>query len=464
MGDSTAVALNPSTCILHKTSITPPLAVNAEGIYFDLEDGRRIVDGIGGAAVACIGSGHPAVVAAIREQAGKVNFTFHTQLTNSPAELLAKDIISRSKGAFALCGFVAGGSEAMEAAIKTARQYFYEIGEVQRVNYIGRQISYHGASLGTLNVAFNAARRAPYDAILDHNHFHHVSPAYARHFQRPGETEEAFVERLRAELEAKFIELGPDTVIAFVAETVTGASSGVVIPPRGYFRAVKSVCDKYGALLILDEVMCGMGRVGTLHAWETFGDGITPDIQAVAKGLGGGYTPIGAVLISQKVANGMRCKAGVWQHGYTYQESAHPLSCAASLAVQRVIQEEDLLSNCLKQGKLLGALLRSRLENPESNASPYITEIRGQGLFWAVEFNASPLDFKGKPFGYLVETRCFQNNLLIMGMTGGANRDGTAGNHCMLAPAYNVTAEEVARIIDIFVDSVESVIAEGIPK
>ncbi|KZP16697.1 PLP-dependent transferase [Athelia psychrophila] len=451
-----------TSCVLHKTPITPPVAVAAQGIYFDLEDGRRIMDGVGGAAVACIGSAHPVVVEAIREQAGKVNFTFHTQLTTEPAETLAKILIDDSKGAFAYVGFVAGGTEAMEAAMKTARQYFYETGQTQRSNFIGRKVSYHGASLGTLGVASNAARRAPYECILDQKTFHHVSPAYARRHQAGDETEEEYVERLRSELEAKFIELGPDTVIAFVAETVSGASSGVVPPPKGYFKAMKAVCDKYGALLILDEIMCGMGRVGTLHAWETYGDGVSPDIQAVAKGLGGGYTPMGAILLTQKVAEGMRAKAGVWQHGYTYQ--AHPLCCAASVAVQRVIKQEGLLANITTQGALLGDLLRSRLLRVGSTVAPYVYDIRGRGGFWAVEFDvtASPaLDFGGKRLGFLVEARCFQKNLMIMGMFGGANLDGTLGDHCMFAPAYNITSEEIARIVDIFVESVEEVIAEG---
>ncbi|KAK7033813.1 PLP-dependent transferase [Favolaschia claudopus] len=449
-----------TSCVFHKTPVTPPLAVNAEGIYFDLEDGRRIMDGVGGAAVACIGSGNPRVIAAIHEQSKKVNFTFHTQFTTEPAEQLAKNIIDRSKGAFALCGFVAGGSEAMEAAIKTGRQYYWETGQTQRVNYIGRMISYHGASLGTLNVAYNGPRRAPYHPILDQTHFHHVSPPYPRRFKREGESDADFVERLRAELEAKFIELGPDSVIAFVAETVTGASSGVVIPPKGYYKAMKSVCEKYGALLILDEVMCGMGRMGTLHAWESFGDGITPDIQAVAKGLGAGYTPIGAVLISQEVANGLRSKAGVWQHGYTYQ--AHPLSCAASLEVQKIIVEEDLLANCRAQGELLGQLLRARLEDPASPAAPYVAEIRGQGLFWAIEFDARPLAPKlaGKKLGFLIEAQCFANNLVVMGMAGGWNYEGTEGDHVMFAPAYIVTKEEVEKMVDIFVKSVEALVVE----
>ncbi|CAK5263666.1 unnamed protein product [Mycena citricolor] len=462
MGDIASIRSFSKSAVLHKTYKTPPLAVKAYGIYYDLEDGSRVTDAVGGAAVVCIGNGHPAVVEAIREQAGILNFTFHTQLTNTPTEMLAQNIIDRSQGAFARIAFASGGSEAVEGALKTARQYFWELGQTQRVNYIGRKSSYHGASLGTLNVAWNAARRAPYNDILDSKRFHHVSPAYARRYQREGESEAQFVERLRAELEAKFIELGPHTVIAFVAETVGGASSGVVIPPKGYFAAVRSVCDKYGALLILDEVMCGMGRMGTLHAWERVADGVSPDIQAVAKGLGGGYTPIGGVLIAPRVARVLSEGSGVWQHGYTYQ--AHPLCSAASLAVQRVIIAEKLLENCTTQGDLLGTLLKEKLEADGALARNYVAEIRGAGLFWAIEFDASALDLGGKRFAFVVEERCFQAGLMVMGMSGGANIEGTQGDHIMFAPAYNITADEVRAIVDVVVGCVEEVVREGLAK
>lgn len=457
-------ATSKPTSILHRTPWQPPVAVSAHGIYIDIDDGRTVIDAVGGAAVACIGNGHPEVTKAIKEQVDKVAYVYNFQLSNEPAEALAKYMVETSDGAFELCGFLSGGSEAMEGAIKLARQYFYETAQPQRTNFIARKLSFHGNTLSTLALAHHPARRAPYAAILDTDHFHHVSPAYAKRFQKPDETEEQYVERLRQELEDKFLELGPDTVIGFVAETVVGATTGVVPAPKGYFKAMKSVCDKYGALLILDEVMSGMGRLGTLHAWESFGDNVAPDIQAVAKGLGGGYAAIGAVLMSPKVAKGIRDSAGIWKHGHTYQ--ANPLACAASLAVQKVIKSQNLLDNVRIQGAYMESLLRERLQSPNALAAPFTFDIRGGGAWWGIEFDftgpeAARLDFKGQAFAIAVQARCLANGLIIMGFTGGSNAEGTQGDHCMLSPAYNVTKEQIEKIVDIFVQSVEEILKES---
>ncbi|RDX51245.1 PLP-dependent transferase [Lentinus brumalis] len=453
-----------ATAILHRTPWRPPVASSAQGIYITLEDGTQIIDAVGGAAVSCIGNGHPAVKQAIKDQVDKVSYVYNMQLSNEPAEELAHNLIASSKGAFDLVGFVSGGSEAMEGVLKTARQYFYETGQPQRRRFIARQLSFHGNTLATLGLAYHPTRRAPYAPLLDTETFHHVSPAYAARFQRKDETEEQYVERLRKELEDKFIELGPDTIIGFVAETVVGATTGVVAAPKGYFKAVKSVCDKYGALFILDEVMSGMGRMGTLHAWESFGDGVSPDLQAVAKGLGGGYASIGAVLVSKRVADGLRDASGFWKHGHTYQ--AHPIACAAALAVQKVIAEEKLLENVAVQGPRIEAQLRARLTGPNARAAPFVWDIRGGGAWWAVEFDfeneeARARGYEGKTFGFDVQAKALENGAVVMGFMGGSSLDGLKGSHCMLSPAYNVTAEEVDKIVDIFVKSVEQVLAEN---
>ncbi|RDB23949.1 hypothetical protein Hypma_009168 [Hypsizygus marmoreus] len=452
------------TAILQRTPWIPPIAIAADGIYIDLVDGRRVIDAVGGAAVACLGGSHPKVIQAIKDQADKVSYVYNMQLSNQPAEELASNLIANSKGAFELCGFASGGSEAMESVIKLAIQlykYFGDIGQAQRVNFIGRKLSFHGNTLGTLSLAYHPARRGPYKEHLDSKHFHHVSPAYAKRFQKPDETEEQYVERLRQELEDKFIALGPDTVIAFVAETVVGATTGVVAAPKGYFKAMKSVCDKYGALFILDEVMSGMGRMGTLHAWESLGDGVAPDIQAVAKGLGGGYASIGAILMSKRIASGIRDNSGFWKHGHTYQ--CQPLACAAALAVQKVIESENLLENIRAQGAYLEKLLQAGLQGPNAPAAPYVFDIRGAGGFWAVEFDfteATKLNFKGSAFAMLVQARALNNGLLVMGMTGGSNLEGTKGDHIILAPAYNVTKEEIEKIATLFVQSVEEILLQ----
>ncbi|KAJ7509866.1 pyridoxal phosphate-dependent transferase [Mycena galericulata] len=450
------------TSILHRTPWIPPIAVAAEGSYIELESGQKLLDAVGGAAVSCLGSAHPAVNKALKEQIDRVSYVYNMQLSNQPAEELATLLTETSNGAFELCGFASGGSEAMEGVIKLARQYFHETGQPQRTNFIARQLSFHGNTIATLSLAYHPTRRAPYAAILDDKHFHHVSPAYAKRFQRPEETEADYVERPRAELEAKFLELGPDTVIGFVAETVVGATTGVLPAPKGYFKAMKSVCDKYGALLILDEVMSGMGRMGTMHAWESFGDVVAPDLQAVAKGLGGGYASIGAVLMSKRIASGLRDASGLWKHGHTYQ--GNPLACAASLAVQKVIASENLLENCRIQGAYLEKLLKARLQGPNAPSAPFTFDIRGGGGFWGIEFDfespeGATLDFRGQQFAMLVQAHALESGLIIMGMTGGANLQGTKGDVILLAPAYNVSAEEVEKIAEMFGNSVDAVLA-----
>ncbi|KAF5383775.1 hypothetical protein D9615_003562 [Tricholomella constricta] len=471
---------NPPTAILHRTPWAPPVAKNANGIYIDLEDGRRVIDAVGGAAVVCIGNSHPKVMQAIKDQVDKVSYVYNMQLSNQPAEELAKNLIANSNGAFDLCGFTSGGTEAMESVLKLAIQYYAEVGQPKRINFIARQLSYHGNSLATLSLAYHPTRRSLYVEHLDSKHFHHVSPAYAKRFQKSDETEEQYVERLRQELEDKFIALGPDTVIGFVAETVVGATTGVLAAPKGYFKAMKSVCDKYGALFILDEaspfinaytkthmsfltqIMCGMGRMGSLHAWETLGDGAAPDIQAVAKGLGGGYATIGAILLSKKVADGIRDGSGFWKHGHTYQ--GQPIACAAALAVQKVIESENLLENIRVQGAYLESLLQKGLQGPNAFAAPYTFDIRGAGGFWGVEFDfteAPSLDFKGNPFAMRVQARALEHDVIVMGMTGGANLEGTKGDHIILAPAYNVRKEEVEKIAAVFVQSVEEILRES---
>ncbi|KAI0319975.1 PLP-dependent transferase [Amylostereum chailletii] len=471
----------PPTNILYRTPWRPPVAVSAQGIYITLEDGREIIDSVGGAAVACIGNGHPVVRQAIKDQVDKMSYVYSMQVSNDPAEELGKYLIESSNGAFELVTFLSGGkfsfrfsvdlvltivlgSEAMEAVIKLSRQYWFEQKQPQRTNFISRNLSFHGNTVATVSLSGHPSRRAPYEAILNHDNFHHVSPAYAKRFKNADETEEQYVERLRQELEDKILELGPDTVIGFVAETVVGATTGAVAAPKGYFRAMKSVCEKYGILFILDEVMSGMGRMGTLHAWESFGDGAAPDVQAVAKGLGGGYASIGAVLMSKRFAQGIRDSAGFMKHGHTYQ--SHPLACAAALAVQKVVASENLLENARVQGEYLASLLRERLTSPNSLAAPFTFDIRGGGAFWAVEFDftgpeASEVDFKGKAFAMTVQARCMENGLIVMGMTGGASLDNTKGDHVIFAPAYNITKEEVENIVDIFVRSTEEVLRES---
>jgi adenosylmethionine-8-amino-7-oxononanoate aminotransferase len=427
--------------VLHRSlRETPPKAVGGEGVWLIAEDGRRILDASGGAAVSCLGHQHPRVLEAISRQASKLAYAHTGFFSSEPAEALAEHLVGEEPGGLAYAYFVSGGSEAVEAGIKLARQYFIERGEPKRQRFIARRQSYHGNTLGALAAGGNAWRREPYAPLLSQA-FSHVTPAFAYHEKRDNESEADFVARLAAELEAEFQRLGPDTVAAFVAEPVVGATAGCVPAPEGYFRSVRDICNRHGALLILDEVMCGMGRTGTRHAWEQ--EGIAPDIQAVAKGLGGGYQPIGAMLASGQIIDTIRQGSGAFQHGHTYL--AHPMACAAALGVQQVISEEHLLDNV----KVLGAHLERRLTERFGNHR-HVGDIRGRGLFQAVELVAdratrTPFDPALK-LHQRIKAAAFEGGLACY--PAGGTMDGRSGDHVLLAPPYIATSEDIDMIVD----------------
>jgi len=435
--------------VLHRSlRETPPRAIGGEGVWLIGEDGRRILDASGGAAVSCLGHQHPRVLEAMSRQASKLAYAHTSFFSSEPAEALADKLVGHEPGGLGYAYFVSGGSEAIEAGIKLARQYFIEIGQPQRQRFIARRQSYHGNTLGALAAGGNAWRREPYAPLLS-DAFSHVTPAFAYHEKRDNESEAEFVARLAAELEAEFQRLGPDTVAAFMAEPVVGATGGCVPAPEGYFRAVREICDRHGALLILDEVMCGMGRTGTLHAWEQ--EGIAPDIQAVAKGLGGGYQPIGAMLASGQIIDTIRQGSGAFQHGHTYL--AHPMACAAALGVQQVIREDRLLDNV----KSLGAHLERRLTERFGNHR-HVGDIRGRGLFQAIELVAdrgtrSPFDPALK-LHQRIKAAAFEGGLACYPM--GGTVDGRIGDHVLLAPPYIATSEDIDMIVDRLGHAVDS--------
>lgn len=437
--------------VLHRSlRETPPRAIGGEGIYLFAEDGRRIIDASGGAAVSCLGHQHPRVIAAIAKQASTLAYAHTAFFSSEPAEALAETLVGHEPGGLAYAYFVSGGSEAIEASIKLARQYFIERGEPQRQHFIARRQSYHGNTLGALAAGGNAWRRAPYAPLLS-GAFSHVTPAFAYHEKRDAESDTQFVARLAAELEAEFQRLGPGTVAAFLAEPVVGATAGAVTAPDGYFKAVREICDRHGALLILDEVMCGMGRTGTTHAWEH--EGIAPDIQAIAKGLGGGYQPIGAMLASGKIIDTIRAGSGAFQHGHTYL--AHPLACAAALAVQDVIREDRLLDRVRERGKQLEQRLTERFGNHR-----HVGDIRGRGLFWAIELvedRASRTSFDpALKLNQKIKAETFANGLGCY--PGGGTVDGVRGDHVLLAPPYIASADEIDLIVDKLGTAVDNVL------
>ena len=435
--------------VLHRSlRETPPKAVGGEGVWLIAEDGRRILDASGGAAVSCLGHQHPRVLEAMSRQASKLAYAHTGFFSSEPAEALAEHLVGEEPGGLAYAYFVSGGSEAVEAGIKLARQYFIERGEPKRQRFIARRQSYHGNTLGALAAGGNAWRREPYAPLLS-DAFSHVTPAFAYHEKHDNESEAEFVARLAAELEAEFQRLGPDTVAAFIAEPVVGATGGCVTAPEGYFRAVRDISNRHGALLILDEVMCGMGRTGTLHAWEQ--EGIAPDIQAVAKGLGGGYQPIGAMLASGQIIDTIRQGSGAFQHGHTYL--AHPMACAAALGVQQVIREERLLDRV----KDLGVHLERRLTERFGNHR-HVGDIRGRGLFQAIELVAdratrTPFDPALK-LHQRIKATAFEGGLACYPM--GGTVDGRIGDHVLLAPPYIATPENIDMIVDRLGHAVDS--------
>jgi adenosylmethionine-8-amino-7-oxononanoate aminotransferase len=346
--------------------------------------------------------------------------------------------------------FVSGGSEAIEAALKLARQYFVEKGETQRRHFIARRQSYHGNTLGALAIGGNAWRREPFLPILIEAH--HVSPCYAYREQRVGETEETFAQRLADELEQKILELGADTVAAFVAETVVGATAGAVPPVREYFRKIRAVCDRYGVLLILDEIMSGMGRTGFLYACEE--DGVAPDLLSIAKGLGAGYQPIGATLVSDRIYQTIVGGSGFFQHGHTY--IGHATACAAALEVQRVIEEDRLLPNVQARGEQLRGRLREHYAQ-----HPHIGDVRGRGLFVGVELvrdraSKTPFDAGVQVHG-AIRREAFGRGLMVYPM--GGTVDGKIGDHVLLAPPFICTERDIDEIVSRLTDAIDGALS-----
>jgi len=413
-------------------------AVRGQGISLFDEDGRAYLDASGGAAVSCLGHGHPEVVAAIKAQLDQLAYAHSSFFTTQACEELADFLAARAPGDLDHVYFVSGGSEAVEAALKLARQYFVERGEPQRSQFIARRQSYHGNTLGALAIGGNAWRRQPFLPLLAPAH--HVSPCYAYRGQGPDETEEAYARRLADELDAAIRAIGPQRVAAFVAETVVGATAGAVPPVRTYLRRIREVCDRHGVLLILDEVMSGMGRTGHLFACAE--DGVAPDILTIAKGLGAGYQPIGAMLASRRVYDTIVGGSGFFQHGHTYM--GHATACAAALAVQRVIERDDLLANVRARGEQL----RSRLREVFAG-HPNVGDVRGRGLFVGVEFvrdraDKSVLDPALKTHAKL-KRQAMDNGLLMYPM--GGTVDGVRGDHVLLAPPFICTAADVDEIV-----------------
>lgn len=439
--------------ILHR-SIGPdlPRAVAGQGIWITDAEGRRYIDGSGGAAVTSLGHGHPEVLDAMRRQMDAIAYAHTSFFTTDVAESLADRLIALAPDGLDYVYLVSGGSEAVEAALKMARQYFVEIGQPQRRHIIARRQSYHGNTIGALATGGNEWRRRQFQPILPETH--HVAPCYAYRDMRDDETPEAYCIRLAAELEAQILELGADQVIAFVAEPVVGATLGAVTAVPGYFRRIREVCDRYGVLLILDEVMCGMGRTGTIfaHAQED----VTPDIVTIAKGLGGGYQPIGAVLLSARIYDAFAQGSGMFQHGHTY--IGHPMAAAAADKVVEIMSRPGLMDNVNAMGQRLQDGLAAEL-----GQHPNIGDIRGRGLFRGIELVAdrdskAPLDPSLKTHAK-IKKAAMARGLMCYPM--GGTIDGVRGDHILLAPPYIVTPQDVDMIVERMAGAIRDVLGQA---
>ena len=428
------------TSVIHRNLLnSPPIVSHGEGVFiFDTEN-NAYLDACGGAAVCCLGHSHPATIKAISEQLHKLAYIHSGFFTSDVMEELAEKLTSAAPGNINHVMFLSSGTESVESALKLARQYFFERGETKRRHFIARRQSFHGNSFGTLSVGRNEPRRKPYQPFL--RRANAISPCFPYRGKYANESDQDYGIRVANELEEKILNLGPETVIGFVAETVGGATAGVQPPVDGYFKRIREICDKYGILLILDEVMCGAGRTGTYFSFEQ--DGIVPDLVTLAKGLGAGYQPIAATLCTSEIYETIRQSSGALANGFTYM--GHATVCAAALAVFKTIQEQNLLDNVRIRGRQLLQSLNDQLSN-----HPNVGDIRGRGLFVGVEFVANRRTKQSLDpnllFNSVLKKQCHANGLLVY--PGGGTVNGRIGDHVLLAPPYIVDESHIEMIVD----------------
>ncbi|KAI5476985.1 hypothetical protein MNV49_006943 [Pseudohyphozyma bogoriensis] len=436
---------------IRATGKDPELAVGAKGSYLTLDDGRQILDACAGAAVASIGHADQRVIDAVMKQMKQLSYHHTSRLTNPAAEELASVLLGDKPGGLSNAIFLSSGSEANESAMKLARQYFVEKGEPERVNFISRTHSYHGNGIGAVSLTGIPNRRGPYEPLLMDS-VSRVENCYPYRLQRKGESDAAYAKRLAEDLEDEILRLGPKTVVAFVAETVGGAAAGTLTSVSGYFREIRKVCDKYGVLLILDEIMSGMGRCGTMHAWEA--EGVTPDIQTIGKGLNGGYQALSAVLIAEHVTDVFRAGTGTFINGQTFQ--CHPAAAAAGLAVMDIFKTDKILENCVSRGEqLYNGLVKA------VGSHPNVGEIRGRGLFRSIEFvkdkstkSTFPVTL---PLAAMLDDAIFDLGVSVYSGFGKGTADGVRGDHILFSPPLNISKEEVEVCVKAVKEGIEKV-------
>jgi len=432
-------AMTQSHVFPRHTKVHNPVVVRGQGVYLYDSAGKDYFDGSGGAAVSCLGHGDADVIAATKAQLDSIAFAHTGFFTSEPAEQLANKLITHAPAGIDRAYFVSGGSEAVEAALKLARQYFLEVGQPERQHVIARRQSYHGNTLGALAAGGNQWRRIPFEPLMVPTT--HIAPCYEYRDRTDNESQHDYGQRVANELESAIVSLGAERVMAFIAEPVVGATAGAVPAVPGYFKRVREICDQYGVLLILDEVMCGMGRTGTLFASEQ--EEITPDIVAIAKGLGAGYQPIGAMLCTDAIYQAIEQGSGYFQHGHTYL--GHPTACAAALSVLRKLTDGKLVERCQVLGVELDAALRNAFA-----AHPFVGDIRGRGLFRGIEIVADkttqqPFDAK-LSINKQIKKACFEAGLICYPM--GGTIDGQRGDHILLAPPFIMQSNDIDELVN----------------
>ncbi len=446
------MAPTPGSKVFHRQlNQTLPIATAGAGVYLFDDQGKRYLDASGGAAVSCLGHGHPKAIAAIVEQAQTLAFAHTAFFTSLPAEQLAQHLIARAPQGIDQVYFLSGGSEAIESALKTARQYFVEKGEPCRTKFIARKQSYHGNTLGALSVSSNVLRRQKFLPLLTDPI--HIDPCYAYRYQLESESSKDYALRAANALEAAIIEAGAENIIGFVAETVGGATGGVLMPEPGYWGRIREICDHYGILLILDEVMCGMGRTGSLFACQQ--EQLRPDLIAIGKGLAGGYQPIGAMLCSSSIYQTLKETSGALMGGHTYM--GHPIACAAALAVQQAIVDEQLLDNVVRMGGAFETGLNETFAD-----HPHVGDIRGRGLFWGIELVKDKASKQPFPPQLKLHSRIkhFAMEQGLICYPGGGTADGLSGDHIMLAPPFIINAQQLEEIRHKLLIAINQAISE----
>ena len=425
-----------------------PYAVRGEGCYIIDKNNKYYLDASGGAAVSCLGHSDETVKDAIKKQTEKLAFAHTSFFTNDPAEKLANLLAENSPKGLNKVYFVSSGSEAVEASLKLARQYFIEIGEPERHRVISRKQSYHGNTLGALAAGGNVWRRSFFEKIIVDTSL--ISPCYPYRHQKVNETELDYGLRVANELEEEIIRLGPQNVMAFIAETVVGATAGALTPVPGYFKRIREICDQYNILLILDEVMCGMGRTGSLFACEE--ENIIPDIVTIAKGLGAGYQPIGAMLCQDFIYDAIANGSGFFQHGHTYL--GHPIACAASLAVLTKLINENMCKKVKNKGEILQKILEQDL-----GQNQFVGDIRGRGLFRGVEIvkdRSTKEPFSRKlNIANNIKKEALNLGLICYPMQGTV--DGIIGDHILIAPPFIINEDEINEISSKLKTTIENI-------